>query len=155
MGFAGGLELRTVRDRDELRCAWGVLGRVYDPPLSDSVDDYGAYLDKVAKNAVSLLAIENESVLGGVSFYANDDESRSAFVTQVMVLPEAQGQGIGTLLLEACEEESRRRGMESIKLEVRFDNKGARRLYERMGYRQVGKTRSGALMEKSLRLACS
>ncbi|OUO85655.1 hypothetical protein B5F44_13560 [Gordonibacter urolithinfaciens] len=145
-----GLELRIVQSREELSAAWDVLGAAYDPPLRERVGDYEAYVDKVSRSAVTILCIEGCSVLGGISFYANNENSGAAFVTQAMVSPEEQGRGIGTMLFAACERESLERGMVAVALEVRRDNEGARRLYERLGYRKAGRTERGFLMSKTL-----
>lgn len=146
-----GLELRIVRSREELSAAWDVLGAAYDPPLRERVDDYEAYVDKVSRHAVTILCIEGRSVVGGISFYANDLDSETAFVTQAMVSPEEQGRGIGTMLFAACEKEALERGMAAVALEVRVDNEGARRLYERLGYQETGRTKQGFLMKKVLK----
>jgi GNAT superfamily N-acetyltransferase len=47
-----------------------------------------------------------------------------------------QGQGIGTAIVAAAEEIARRWGRKHIGLAVGLDNPNARRLYERLGYRQ-------------------
>lgn len=54
----------------------------------------------------------------------------------VGVLPARQGCGIGTGLMEEAESRARESG--SITLGVGIDNPGARRLYERRGYRYTG-----------------
>ncbi|MGC8784833.1 MAG: GNAT family N-acetyltransferase [Armatimonadota bacterium] len=54
-----------------------------------------------------------------------------------------RGQGIGTLLLERCFEESRQAGKREISLHVVDTNPHAKRLYERMGFRTVRVERFG------------
>ncbi|BCH25880.1 hypothetical protein MesoLjLc_57940 [Mesorhizobium sp. L-8-10] len=49
------------------------------------------------------------------------------------------GAGIGRALLEAAEAAARQRGRRLIRLEVREDNGRARALYERNGYRFIGR----------------
>nr|WP_280672139.1 ribosomal protein S18-alanine N-acetyltransferase [Kitasatospora sp. MAP12-44] len=49
-----------------------------------------------------------------------------------------QGQGLGAALLTDLVEESVRRGCAELLLEVRIDNFGAQRLYERFGFAPVG-----------------
>lgn len=44
------------------------------------------------------------------------------------------GRGIGTALIHTAEDTARRLGHERIALGVGLDNRGARRLYERLGY---------------------
>lgn len=60
-----------------------------------------------------------------------------ADVQTIAVAPEAQGQGLGAQLLAEIETEARRRGAESLLLEVRADNPGAQRLYLRTGFEEI------------------
>ena len=88
--------IKRIKGERELEEAWLELGRAYDPPLWDTMDDYGSYLSKVADAAITLVCVDGHRTIGGISFYANDCESRRAFITQLMVLPECQGEGVGT-----------------------------------------------------------
>jgi len=58
-----------------------------------------------------------------------------AWIATIGVLPAFQRRGIGSALLNACEENL---GVERIRLSVRAGNNTAIRLYESFGYRQVG-----------------
>lgn len=63
------------------------------------------------------------------------------YVNVLAAYPEHRGKGFGTALLEVAEElarETRRRGLSII---VADTNTGARRLYERCGYREVATRR--------------
>lgn len=60
-----------------------------------------------------------------------------ADVQTIAVLPEFEGQGIGTALLTALLQESRSRGAAEVLLEVRADNPRAQRLYRRFGFEQI------------------
>ena len=59
----------------------------------------------------------------------------------VVVAPGARGAGVGGLLLSAAAAEARAQRFGAIRLDVVFENHGARRLYERHGFREVAKTR--------------
>ena len=61
-------------------------------------------------------------------------------VETVAVLPEARGAGIGTALMDAIEERARELGIGYLSLSVRTANEGARRLYERRGFRSLYET---------------
>lgn len=148
--MARGVTVGSVTGERELREAWAVLGHAYEPPLWERMGDYDGYVAKVAANAVTLVAKRNGEVLGGVSFYANDSQGREAFITQLMVAPVAQGMGLGTKLVSECERFASEEGMRTVILEVRFDNVGARRLYERLGFIEFGETERGCLMRKRI-----
>lgn len=59
-----------------------------------------------------------------------------------------RGQGVGTLLLERCFEESRLAGKKEISLHVVDTNPRARALYQRLGFRTVRVERFGWLAER-------
>jgi len=79
----------------------------------------------------------------------------SAHVSELWVAESHRGQGVGSALLAAAEQLARDEGCHRIHLETR--NEGARRLYERTGYRVFGTlpeyagTQSFYYLEKSLR----
>ena len=61
-----------------------------------------------------------------------------AALNAAVVTPPLQGVGIGTELMRAAEAFVCERGYHAIVLGVEDSNVGARRLYERLGYRGVG-----------------
>jgi len=62
------------------------------------------------------------------------------FIGNVAVHPDRQGQGIAGALMEAALEAISEQGGHWVGLEVRADNEVARRLYEHLGFRDVGET---------------
>jgi ribosomal protein S18 acetylase RimI-like enzyme len=61
-----------------------------------------------------------------------------AYIYSFRVHPEYRNLGIGSRLLDVAEADLARRRVEVASLNVAQDNPGARRLYERRGYRIVG-----------------
>lgn len=59
------------------------------------------------------------------------------YVNVVAVVPGARGKGLGSALLEVAEETARRLGLGGVSVIVSDANAGARRLYERCGYREA------------------
>jgi ribosomal protein S18 acetylase RimI-like enzyme len=59
------------------------------------------------------------------------------YVSDLAVLPQFQGQGIGTRLLAFAEEQAARHGLGNCSLIVALHNEAARQLYLRLGYRIV------------------
>lgn len=75
--------------------------------------------------------------------------SRGALVAKlddVNVKPGMEGQGIGSSMLGALKQELRRRRVERIDTATHFDNPGARRFYERMGFASLREERMSCLL---------
>jgi len=77
------------------------------------------------------------AIVGYAGLIAYDDE---AHVATLGVAPGRQGEGIGTLLLDALLAEADRRSP-VVLLEVRADNEVAHGLYERRGFTEIGRRR--------------
>lgn len=60
-----------------------------------------------------------------------------ADIQTIAVVPEREGQGIGSQLLTMMIAEARERQMQDLMLEVRSDNPRAQALYERYGFEQI------------------
>ena len=69
--------------------------------------------------------------------FALDDSPGGRFLSNVYILPQYQGRGIGTLLLTRLMGDAFGRGM-SVTLSVLKVNERARRLYERLGFSVCG-----------------
>ena len=82
-----------------------------------------------------LVALDGDEVVGYAGLCDYPDE---AFVQTMAVAPSHQRSGLGRRLLDALLEEADRRGQRTVALEVRADNPGAQRLYERAGFVRTG-----------------
>jgi [ribosomal protein S18]-alanine N-acetyltransferase len=89
----------------------------------------------LSRTAAVLAAVDESGLLGKavVFFRAHGDIAR---LYSIAVGHEARGRGLGEALLAAAEAAARRRNCRRMRLEVRQDNAGAIRLYERQGYRR-------------------
>lgn len=127
-GSSFSIEQATWRDLNALRQLESVCFPKDAWPLWDLVGVL------TLGNVVRLKAVIDERMVG---FIAGDlrPAERIAWIATVGVLPEFRGQGIGTALLEACEEQL---GMPRVRLNVRVSNHRAIRLYKDLGYYQVG-----------------
>ena len=73
--------------------------------------------------------------------YAGLLAPRGAFTSDIQtitVAPSARGGGLGRVLMQTLIVEARARGAREMFLEVRADNPGARRLYERLDFAEIG-----------------
>ncbi len=88
--------------------------------------------------AIVLVAVERDVLLGAALAFMNavHDIARLYSLATATV---ARGRGIGDRLVAAVEQAARDAGRRRLRLEVRADNAGAQRLYERRGYRRIGR----------------
>ena len=98
---------------------------------------YRRHLD--SDSARVLVASANHRRFLGTALVFFRKGSRVARLYSIASLPEARGKGVGTALIEAAEAAARQRRCHALRLEVRTDNETAIRLYERLGYRQIGR----------------
>jgi ribosomal protein S18 acetylase RimI-like enzyme len=89
-------------------------------------------------SAALLVAEDGEGALAGYALVLFRRLSSIARLYSVAVDENAKGRGLALSLIVAAEAESIRRGKKAIRLEVRSDNAGAIRLYERAGYIPFG-----------------
>jgi ribosomal-protein-alanine N-acetyltransferase len=111
-----------------------------------TVRDYEAIFAEGSPRRVALV-IETERidddgeelrVMGFIVARCFEDEWE---IENVVVEAEARRQGLGALLLCNLMEHARREHARRIYLEVREGNSAARKLYERWGFREVGRRR--------------
>lgn len=98
---------------------------------------YRRHLD--SDTAQVLVASANHRRFLGTAVVFFRKASRVARLYSIASKPEARGKGVGSALIAAVEGAARARHCQSLRLEVRTDNLTAIRLYERLGYRQIGR----------------
>lgn len=72
--------------------------------------------------------------------FAREANADEYFINTLAVLPDFQGQGIGTRLMSYAEHKARNMNCNKCALSVKVSNLRARHLYERLGYRVVATT---------------
>jgi ribosomal-protein-alanine N-acetyltransferase len=93
-------------------------------------------LARVPETRWYVLARQRGTLVGYAGLFQAGDE---ADVQTVAVAGEAQGRGIGRLLVEALVVEAAARGASVLHLEVRSGNQVAQGLYDRLGFQVVGR----------------
>lgn len=84
------------------------------------------------------LALTGPECVGYIALtfgYSIEFRGRDAFVDELFVLQPYRGSGIGSGLLDHAKAEAAMLGVRALHLEVARDNAGARRLYQRWGFR--------------------
>ena len=92
--------------------------------LPDGVD-LEAYLEKLGEKAEILSDWEGGRYRGLVAFYCNDEATRQAFITLVLVDPRDRRAGIARALVTGVLHRARQRGFVACRLEVAHDNGAA------------------------------
>jgi ribosomal protein S18 acetylase RimI-like enzyme len=90
------------------------------------------------------VAVVGVAVVGFVCVLANvprsdpdDSDASHAFIGEVSVLPSHRGKGVGEALVEHATRHCEERGASNVRLMVLAENSGARRLYQRLGFRDA------------------
>ena len=86
-------------------------------------------------NAVSLIVLHRDQPVGRLILLAGD---RGWHVIDILLLPYARGQGLGTDIIEAVVRAATAEGAREVTLSVLFCNAAARRLYGRLGFAETG-----------------
>lgn len=87
--------------------------------------------------------IPSVKLLTGLMLMSESVEGRDCYIEHIAVSPEAQGQGVGTQLLEVAEEFVRSNDyLDRLTLHVAMDNEGAINVYKKIGYSIVNKRKS-------------
>ena len=69
--------------------------------------------------------------------YGELERPGSFYICGMALFPEYRGEGLGTGMLELARQQAYQRGLEELSLIVFEQNAGAKRLYERHGFREV------------------
>ena len=87
------------------------------------------------RDTTSLVACDGHSVIAFAIMHFGDDRGR---LNLLAVQPRYQGAGLGRRMTQWLEEAALVAGLEVIELELRRSNVGARKFYERLGFRSAG-----------------
>jgi ribosomal protein S18 acetylase RimI-like enzyme len=95
----------------------------------------------VRSPAARLLACWRGDALAGYALLLTRRGSRKARLYSIAVAKSEAGRGVGSRLVKAIEGAARAAGANQVRLEVREDNVPAIRLYQGLGYVQIGRRR--------------
>lgn len=91
--------------------------------------------DALSGNVISVVEVDGERV-GRLRVVRRDGIIELA---GIQLVPKAQGCGVGTAIIESIKAEAAAAGV-ALELAVEKDNPNARRLYDRLGFVEVGET---------------
>ncbi len=141
--------IKTAKEEDLLEHLWK-CNKYFAPPLNTNIDldEFGS---KIFERAITFEAWDKQYLVGLVSAYFNEFESKIAFVNHVSVLDSYRRQGISSLLLEKCIQYGLDKNFNTILLEVEHKNKIAVGLYKRLGFMVESRNGKKVLMSKKLK----
>jgi ribosomal protein S18 acetylase RimI-like enzyme len=112
-------------------------------PEEAPLPEWVAQLDRLAFGAPWNRLAPHEAlwVVPELAFarWARVPAAGEAELLRIAVAPEARGQGLGRVLLEACQRDLAAEGLVHLFLEVRPSNHSALRLYEACGWESCGR----------------
>lgn len=119
----------------EVEAVAGLEKQIFSQPWSKE-----SFLDALqGEYTCFLLAKEQERVVGYIGMYLSAPEGE---ITNVAVDSKCRGNGVGTSLVQAMQKESESSQISQIYLEVRDSNEAAIRLYQKCGFKEVGKRKN-------------
>lgn len=120
------------------------LATEHDLPSLVRLEEVAFETDRFTKNQLDYLltesrattfVLENKSSVAGAACVLWRMSHQGARLYNIAIDPAYQGRGFGMILLRECELEAVRRGCDKMTLEVRADNEGAIKFYEKLGYK--------------------
>lgn len=139
-------KLKGDKVRESLCC----LEHAYTPVLSQRIPNFDEYVSKLTECAENYAVYStNGNLVGYIGFYANDVITKTAYISQLVVNPQAQRSGIGKKLVEICFSVASNRGMKAVRLEVKNDNVNAIKFYKKIGFSQE------SINDKSQYMVCN
>lgn len=108
-------------------------------------------------NSISLVAKENGNIIGFIiGALSMENGNLVGHILTIDVAPSHRRKGVGIRLLQEIEKIFKSRQVKICRLEAREDNIAALNLYQKLGYKRVGKLKyyygnaHGILLEKTL-----
>lgn len=109
--------------------------------------DLDEYVDKLLTHSEILIRSQGKRCLGVLAFYCNSVLTGRAFISLLLVVPDARRRGIAHDLLDHAIRIARSRGFNSIGIEVSPANLSAQRCYGRFGFKVNGE-RNGLICQE-------
>lgn len=119
------------------------------PPLSGRIN-ISEYSIKISQKAITFEAWVDEQLVGLVAVYNNTSEG-TLFITNVSIVPDYNGKGIATRLLNNCINWALEKKIDSITLDVNAGNIPAIKFYTKQGFLKMGQNGSIWQMQYKLK----
>lgn len=134
-----GIEIEVKSNPDEV---FDIISEFRDSEMFSFMEDDNArrvYAEKIAKSSYFTAAYYEGKVIGCLSMYMNDIESKYVYTTFLAVKTEL-GILASVAMMQLCYhslEIAREKGLTMLRFEVRKDNKKAQNLVKTLGFRYI------------------
>ena len=146
------MDIRIITSEKEISGLLHKFSDDFNPPLSERVCDLDIYAEKLRDRAINAVIEDNGKATGFISFYANDEISKTAYCIILAVEKSFRRRGAGRFLLSYFERIAADKGMEQAKLRTQTYNENAIAMYLANGYRICGYSNdNGVYMIKKLK----
>ena len=108
------------------------------PSLAGGETVQRRFAEKFAAHGVVLTLPDETGPAAFAAFYCNDIQTKRAYLSMLAVRPACRKMGYGRKMLEEVFAYCRRKGMQTLTLEVVRDNRAAIALYQKMGFSPTG-----------------
>ena len=135
------------KDAAALADCFGAAYSIYAPRIADLPAVSDGIEDDIERNVVWVAARDNQ-VIGGLVLLPKEDH---VVLANVAIDPSANGAGLGRAFMDLAEAEARKLGHEKLRLSTHVDMPENVRLYEHLGWHEIGRLGNKVHMEKSLK----
>jgi len=135
------------KDAAALADCFGAAYSIYAPRIADLPAVSDGIEDDIERNVVWVAARDNQ-VIGGLVLLPKEDH---VVLANVAIDPSANGAGLGRAFMDLAEAEARKLGHEKLRLSTHVDMPENVRLYEHLGWHEIGRSGNKVHMEKSLK----
>jgi ribosomal protein S18 acetylase RimI-like enzyme len=131
----------TVEDRELLGELWQAFeAELPPPPFRDEIwDEAWPDVERHIREGLAFLAEEDGRPVGFLLGDLGSSNAHTAHVSDLYVVGDARGRGVGKALLAEAAARARERGLTHVTLDVSSENAQARTIYERLGFREYAR----------------
>lgn len=129
--------LTAIAQREGTQYSWqhAIVAQCDDKVVGAVVGYDGALLEQLREGTFAVL----RQLISRTPKLANETEAGEYYLDSIAVMPEYQGVGIGSALIDAFCKRALAQGHKQVGLIVDFDNPTAERLYTSQGFKRIGK----------------
>lgn len=127
------MNIRIISDRELKKEIIEKCDTAFIHPLTKR-KNYISIFEKIDKYAIFLAAYEENDAIGYAALYANNFETRIAYITMIGVIEKMQRKQVGSCLMQECIDAAANVGMTQLRLEVADINAKAISFYEYFGF---------------------